>query len=279
LNRKERAALVHEGLRRVIEKRTTELDHGDPFELLVATLLSAQCTDERVNTVTPALFRAFPDAASMSKAEPEQIFPFIRSISYPNNKSKHLAKMARQVMENFDGRIPETVQKLETLAGVGHKTAQVVAGIAFGVPTLAVDTHIFRVAHRIGLVTDAPTPLHVERQLKRLLPVDDWGEMHHLLILHGRYHCTARSPLCETCPIQFACKWYSQLAKLPGPVIGLNQKLGRYYCATRKHYFAEPDHISDRAGLEQLSCPKCGSMNVFDTRTGKTSRRIKDYRI
>ena len=245
----------------------------------MATLLSAQCTDERVNTVTPALFQAYPNAETMARAEPEQIFPFIRSISYPNNKSKHLAKMARQVMENFDGQIPATVKELETLAGVGHKTAQVVAGVAFGVPTLAVDTHVYRVAHRIGLVQDAATPLHVERKLKSLLPKDDWGEIHHLLILHGRYHCTARSPSCETCVIQEACEWYDRLSKLPQPLEGLNKKLGRYHCATRKHYFNEPDKVSDRQGVEQLSCPKCSSMNVFDTRTGKTTNKIKDYRV
>jgi len=279
LNRKKLAEKVITGLRRVIKERTTELNHVNPYELLVATVLSAQCTDERVNKVSPPLFKAFPTVQDMAVASVEKIFPFIQSISYPNNKSRHLAKMSKQIVEDHAGQVPETVEGLESLAGVGHKTAQVVAGVAFGIPTLAVDTHVYRVAHRIGLVSDAATPVHVERQLKKLLPREDWSDMHHVLILHGRYRCTARNPDCETCPISSLCDYYARLQKLPARRADLDQREGRYYCATRNHYFKEADLVSDRTGTEQLSCPRCGSMNIFDTRSGKTAKKVKDYRI
>lgn len=215
----------------------------------------------------------------MAAASQEDIFPFISSISYPNNKSKHLVRMTRQIVDEHGGKVPETVRSLESLAGVGHKTAQVVAGVAFGVPTLAVDTHVYRVAHRIGLVKNAPTPFAVGGQLKRLLPEDEWGEMHHLLILHGRYSCTARSPGCEDCPIATWCEYNSRRRKLPPKITGLNLQSGRYYCATRKHYFDSGDRVTDRAGVEQLSCPRCGSMNVFDAKTGLTTKTVRDFRV
>ena len=248
--------------------------------MLVAVVLSAQCTDERVNQVTPRLFERFPDAASMAGAEAAGIFPLIRSISYPNNKASHLAGAARLVMEEFGGQVPRTVEELIRLPGVGRKTAQVVVSVAFDVPALAVDTHIFRVANRLGLVgEDAKTPDKVERQLKRLLPEEEWGEAHHLLILHGRYTCTARSPQCAGCAAAAVCPWKEALDRLPPPREGLDARKGRYFCATRRHYFENPDRVTDRQGVEQVSCPRCGSMNVFDARSGRSTKQIKDYRV
>jgi endonuclease-3 len=280
VNRRQRAEQVFAALRRVIPEPETELEYQDPWQLLVAVVLSAQCTDERVNQVTPRLFERFPDAASMAAATQEEIFPLIRSISYPNNKASHLAKAARILMEEFGGEVPRTVDELVRLPGVGRKTAQVVVSVAFQVPALAVDTHIFRVANRLGLVgEDATTPDKVERQLKRLLPVEEWGEAHHLLILHGRYTCTARSPQCEACAASACCPWKAALEQLPAPLTGLDPKKGRYFCATRRHYFDEPDQVTDRQGTPQVSCPRCGSMNVFDARSGRTTKQIKDYRV
>jgi len=277
--RAELAATVFDRLRSEIGTQTTELQHINPYELLVATILSAQCTDERVNLVTPALFEKFPTVMEMSTASADDIFPFIRSISFPNNKAKNLAKMARQVVKNFDGRIPRTVKELESLAGAGHKTAQVVAGVAFGEPTLAVDTHVFRVANRIGLTRHARTPQAVESQLKSLAPPEEWTDIHHLLIFHGRYHCTARSPGCDTCVINNVCDYARRLTRLPKDRSGLDASRGRFFCATRGHYFDEADSVSDRYGTDQISCPRCGSMNIFRSSSGRTTRRIKDYRV
>ena len=280
MSRRQRADCAFAALRRVIPEPETELSYQDPWQLLVAVVLSAQCTDERVNQVTPRLFERFSDAASMAAATQEEIFPLIRSISYPNNKAAHLAKASRILMEDFGGIVPETVEELIRLPGVGRKTAQVVVSVAFQVPALAVDTHIFRVANRLGLVgADATTPDKVERQLKRLLPVEEWGDAHHLLILHGRYTCTARSPQCGTCAASACCPWKAALDKLPEPRADLDPRNGRYFCATRGHYFDDPDQVSDRQGTPQVSCPRCGSMNVFDARSGRTTKQIKDYRV
>lgn len=280
MTRRQRAECAFAALRRVIPEPETELEYRDPWQLLVAVVLSAQCTDERVNQVTPRLFERFPDAASMAAADAADIFPLIRSISYPNNKASHLAKAARILMEDFGGTVPRTVEELIRLPGVGRKTAQVVVSVAFQVPALAVDTHIFRVANRMGLVgEDATTPDKVERQLKRLLPVEEWGEAHHLLILHGRYTCTARSPQCDACAASACCPWKVALDRLPAPRTDLDPKNGRYFCATRGHYFDDPDQVTDRQGVEQVSCPRCGSMNVFDARNGRTTKQIKDYRV
>ena len=280
MSRSQRATCALESLRMVIPAPETELTYTDSWQLLVAVVLSAQCTDARVNQITPALFERFPDAASTAKSTPEEVFPFIRSISYPNNKSRHLVGAAKMVMSDFGGRVPETVDEIVMLPGAGRKTAQVVASVAFGVPTLAVDTHVFRVANRIGLVgPDAITPEKVERQLKRLLPQSTWGDAHHLLILHGRYTCTARSPSCEACVAAHCCNYKSNLDRLPAPQESLDPRRGRYYCKTRKHYFEEPDLITDRAGAEQISCPRCGSMNVYVSKSGLTTRRVKDFRV
>lgn len=279
MTRTERARFTLAALREAIPAPETELDFSNEYELLVAVLLSAQCTDARVNLVTPALFDAFPTVADLAEATPEAVFPYIRSVSYPNNKSKHLVGMARRVMEVYGGEIPRDLKALETLPGVGRKTAQVVASVAFEIAALPVDTHVFRVANRIGIVRDAPTPLHVERGLKRAIPKADWSEAHHLLILHGRYTCTARSPKCERCPVAPVCAYYARLQKLPDPISGLDARKGRYYCKTTGRYFDEPALKMDRNGVEQIADPVSGSMNVFDARTGRTTKQIPDYRV
>lgn len=279
LNRTERAQQSIELLREVIPTPATELSYEDPYELIVAVILSAQCTDERVNSVTPALFEAYPAVHELAAAEPEEIFPYIASISFPNNKSKHLVRMARRVVEEYGGRIPDTVAELMTLQGVGRKTAQVVASVAFERDALPVDTHVFRVANRIGLVRRADTPLKVERQLKRVVPREAWRDAHHLLILHGRYTCTARAPKCDTCAVKPVCRYYHRLRRLPGPLTTLNAKKGRFFCKTRDHYFDQPDIHTDRYGAQQACCPSCGSMNVFSTKTGESMKKVRDYRV
>jgi endonuclease-3 len=279
VKRSARAQEVLQRLRRVIPKPQTELRHEDPYQLLVAVMLSAQCTDERVNRVTPALFAAFPTVEALAAAEPEEVLPYIRSISYPNSKAQHLVAAARRIRDQFGGQVPASLEALMSLPGVGRKTAQVVASVAYGVAALPVDTHVYRVAHRIGLVRKAPTPYEVERRLKRQLPARDWGEAHHLLILHGRYTCTARQPHCERCVLTDLCDYYRKLQRLPAPLQGLDPRQGRYYCKTGRHYFNEPVYQTDRYGIEQLCCTQCGAMHVFDAKTGRSMKRIPDYRV
>lgn len=280
MGRAARAQQVLKELRQVIPQPDTELQYENVYQLLIAVILSAQCTDERVNMVTPALFEAFPTVEDLAEATPEDIYPYIKSVTFPNNKATYLAKMARRVVDVYDGEIPDTQSALETLSGVGRKTAQVVINVAHDAEALPVDTHVFRVANRIGLVAeDADTPLKVEQQLKRILPREDWGEAHHLLILHGRYTCTARRPQCDACPITDSCKHHARLARLPEPLDGLDPNQGRYYCKTDDHYFDEPATHVDRYGIEQIACPWSGSMNVFDARTGQPTKKIPDYRV
>jgi len=186
----------------------TELHYNNPFELLVAVILSAQCTDKRINQVTPALFAKYPDAYSLAQASSEEVFEYIRSVSYPNNKAKHLVGMAKRLIENFNGEIPSSMEDLQTLPGVGRKTANVITSIVFEAPSMAVDTHVFRVANRLGLTRNAHTPLAVEKQLVKYLPEETIRHAHHWLILHGRYICQARRPKCEVCPITWFCKYY-----------------------------------------------------------------------
>lgn len=188
----------------------TELHYNTPYELLVAVVLSAQCTDKRVNAVTPALFEAFPDFASLAEATPDRIFPYIQSISYPNSKSKYLHGLACQIMEKHGGKIPHEGAVLQKLPGVGRKTANVIASVLFQAPKMAVDTHVFRVSHRIGLVAKTDrTPLQVERKLTRHFPKALIHRAHHWLILHGRYTCQARHPKCTACGLQEACLYFS----------------------------------------------------------------------
>ena len=191
----------------------TELAYESPYQLLVAVILSAQCTDKRVNMTTPALFAAYPDAQSLAKATPEEVFPYIKSISYPNNKARHLVGMAQKLVRDFDGEVPSDIDELQTLPGVGRKTANVIASVVFNLPALAVDTHVFRVANRIGLTKNSKTPLQTERELVKYIPENKIPIAHHWLILHGRYVCQARKPHCAECGITDICEYYKTMAK------------------------------------------------------------------
>ncbi len=187
----------------------TELSYADPFGLIVAVILSAQCTDKRVNMITPALLDRYPDAESMAKAEPPEILEFIRSCSYPNNKAKHLSAMARMLVSEFGGVVPSEPSELQRLPGVGRKTANVVASVVYRKPVMAVDTHVFRVSARIGLTRNAKTPLSAELQLSANIPEQMIHKAHHWLILHGRYVCRARNPLCGECGLREFCRYYT----------------------------------------------------------------------
>jgi endonuclease-3 len=191
----------------------TELEYENPFHLIVAVILSAQCTDKRVNLITPELLKRFPTPEKMAEAEPVEVFEYIKSCSYPNNKAKHLVGMARKLMELFDGQVPDDVMDLQKLPGVGRKTANVIASVVYNKPTLAVDTHVFRVAARIGLTTNAKTPLATELQLMKYIPEELVPKAHHWLILHGRYTCLARKPRCEKCGLTTICKYYLKLVQ------------------------------------------------------------------
>ncbi len=187
----------------------SELTYSNPFELLVAVILSAQCTDKRVNMTTPALFAAYPTPEAMAEATAEEIFPYIKSISYPNNKAKHLAGMARMLVEEFGGEVPSDLKELQRLPGVGRKTANVIGAVIWQKEVMPVDTHVFRVAARIGLTRGAKTPLQTELQLEKNIPSHLLPIAHHWLILHGRYVCTARAPKCEECGIKEWCREFS----------------------------------------------------------------------
>ena len=188
----------------------TELRYIDPFQLLVAVILSAQCTDKRVNMVTPALFEVFPTPQTLAIATPEAVYEYIKSVSYPNNKAKHLVGMAQMLLAAFDGKVPSDVDELQKLPGVGRKTANVIASVVYEKPAMAVDTHVFRVAGRIGLTTGSKTPLATERELVGHIPETLIAKAHHWLILHGRYVCLARRPKCEGCGLQPWCRYYAE---------------------------------------------------------------------
>lgn len=192
----------------------TELEYEDPFSLLVSVILSAQCTDKRVNMITPALMKRFPDAGAMAHADPAEIFKLIRSCSYPNNKAKHLQAMAKKLITDFQGRVPESFDDLIKLPGVGRKTANVIRIVAFGKPAMPVDTHVFRVSARIGLTTNSRTPESTEKQLVRHFPVHLLNKAHHWLILHGRYVCRARKPNCSACGLRHCCRFYQSQSGL-----------------------------------------------------------------
>ena len=206
MTKKERYAYILDYFREHQPIVTTELEFGSAFQLLCATLLSAQCTDKRINMVTPALFARYPDARAMAQAEPEDVLEFVSSVSYPNSKAKHLVEMSRMLVSDFGGEVPSDMDELVRLPGVGRKTANVMQAVWFGRAAMAVDTHVFRVSHRLGLVPQrANTPLKVEQELMRNIPAEDVPNAHHWLLLHGRYVCTSRKPHCEKCPFDAIC--------------------------------------------------------------------------
>ena len=208
MTKKERAAAVTELLKEVYPDAVCALHYTHDYELLFATRLSAQCTDKRVNMITPALFRDFPTPEVMAASTSEVIFEYIRSVSYPNNKSKHLVGMAKMLMSDFDGVVPSDIDELQKLPGVGRKTANVIASVVYNKPAMAVDTHVFRVANRIGLTNNSKTPLETEKELVKHIPEEQIPIAHHWLILHGRYTCIARKPKCEECGLKPWCKYF-----------------------------------------------------------------------
>ena len=188
----------------------SELNYRNPYELLVAVMLSAQCTDKRVNMVTPALFEAYPTPELLAKATSDEVFEYVKSVSYPRSKAEHLVAMAQRLVEVYHGEVPDTIEELQTMQGVGRKTANVVCAVIWNQPTMAVDTHIFRVSERLGLTTNSRNPLQTERQLVKYIPADIIPKAHHWLLLHGRYVCQARKPQCETCGLSAYCRYYQK---------------------------------------------------------------------
>jgi len=214
MNKKQRYEAVISYFKEAMPVAETELHYDCTFQLLVAVMLSAQCTDKRVNMVTPALFEAFPTAEAMAAATEEDVLEYVKSVSYPNSKARHLVEAARQLVERFGGEVPETLEELTSLPGVGRKTANVVMSVAFGQARMAVDTHVFRVSHRLGLVSEqAKTPLAVELELVKNIPEADIPRAHHWLILHGRYVCTALKPHCLECGLKHTCAFYNKNKK------------------------------------------------------------------
>lgn len=208
MSRKERFEKIIDYFSTHNPQAETELLYTNPYELIVSVILSAQCTDKRVNMTTPALFKKFPTVEHLAHATPEEVFPLIRSISYPNNKAKHLVGMAKMLVSEFGGVVPAEVDQLQKLPGVGRKTANVVASVVYDKPAMAVDTHVFRVSARLGLTVNAKNPLQTEMQLIKYIPEDKIAIAHHWLILHGRYVCLARNPKCEECGLRKLCKYY-----------------------------------------------------------------------
>lgn len=206
MRQQERYKTVVERFEEHMPSPRTELHYDSPFHLLVAVVLSAQCTDKRINMITPALFERFPDAASMAAADPEEIFSYIKSVSYPNNKTKALKGLATALVEKFNGEVPADMESLVSLPGVGRKTANVILAVLYNKPAMAVDTHVFRVAERIGLTTRSRTPLSTEKKLTTHLPDEVITRAHHWLILHGRYVCKARKPMCDSCYLADICR-------------------------------------------------------------------------
>ena len=209
MTKKERYEKVIAWFQENVPVAETELHYNNPYELLIAVILSAQCTDKRVNMITPKIYQDFPTPEALAATTPEVIFEYIRSVSYPNNKSKHLVGMARMLVSDFNSKVPGTLEELIKLPGVGRKTANVIQSVVFNKAAMAVDTHVFRVSHRIGLVPDTcTTPYSVEKQLVRYFPDPIIPKAHHWLILHGRYTCTARTPKCEVCGLKMICRHY-----------------------------------------------------------------------
>ena len=188
----------------------TELHYGNPFQLLIAVILSAQCTDKRINLVTPAIFEDFPTPQSLAATDFDTLFPYIKTVSYPNNKTKHLIGMAQMLVSEFNSEVPSTIEELVKLPGVGRKTANVIASVIYNMPAMAVDTHVFRVSARLGLTQRAKTPLETEKQLVKYIPEEYIARAHHWLILHGRYVCVARNPKCEECGLKEMCQYFEK---------------------------------------------------------------------
>lgn len=213
MQKKERFTKVIEWFKVNVPVAESELSYDNPYELIVAVILSAQCTDKRVNLITPELLKRFPTPEKLAEVESDEVFEYIRSCSYPNNKAKHLVGMARMLVADFNSQVPDEVDQLVKLPGVGRKTANVIASVIFNKPAMAVDTHVFRVAARIGLTVNSRTPLETERQLVAHIPAEMIPIAHHWLILHGRYVCIARKPRCENCGLQPYCKYFSKLSE------------------------------------------------------------------
>ena len=188
----------------------SELNYSNPYELLVAVMLSAQCTDKRVNMVTPALFAAYPSPQDLAKATSDEVFEYVKSVSYPRSKAEHLVQMAQRLVEAYNGVVPDNIDDLQTLQGVGRKTANVVCAVIWNQPTMAVDTHIYRVSERLGLTTNSKNPLQTEKQLVKYIPADVIPKAHHWLLLHGRYVCQARKPQCNTCGLREYCRYFEK---------------------------------------------------------------------
>ncbi|MCS3283818.1 endonuclease III [Bacteroides salyersiae] len=211
MKKKERYEKVINWFQENVPVAETELHYNDPFELLIAVILSAQCTDKRVNMITPALYHDFPTPEALAASSPEVIFEYIRSVSYPNNKAKHPVGMAQMLVKDFNSKVPDTLEELIKLPGVGRKTANVIQSVVFNKAAMAVDTHVFRVSHRIGLVDDThTTPFSVEKELVKYIPKKLIPIAHHWLILHGRYICRARTPKCDNCGLQLMCKYFQE---------------------------------------------------------------------
>lgn len=210
MTRKEKYQYFIDYFRANMPDAQTELAYSDPYELLVAVILSAQCTDKRVNMITPAFFKSFPTAEMLAEAQPDEVFMLIKSCSYPNNKAKNLVGMARVLMDEFGGKVPSDIDELQKMPGVGRKTANVIASVVYRKPAMAVDTHVFRVSARLGLTTNAKTPLAAEKQLVKYIPEELIHLAHHWLILHGRYTCLARKPRCEHCGLTEICRFFKK---------------------------------------------------------------------
>jgi len=219
MTKKQRFAYVMDWFLENAESSETELHYANNYQLLVAVILSAQCTDKRVNLISPRVFEAFPTPEVMAASSPDEVFEYIKSCSYPNNKAKNLVGMARKLVSDFNGEVPSTIDDLLTIPGVGRKTANVMLSVAFDLPAMAVDTHVFRVSNRIGLTDNSRSPLETERELVKYIPERLLTRAHHWLILHGRYICIARKPKCGICGLRDWCKYYQREV-----VVGLSQK-------------------------------------------------------
>jgi len=211
MNKQERYKAIIDWFEKNMPEAATELHYKTPFQLLISTILAAQCTDKRVNMITPALFEAFPTPEVMAASNKDAVLEYIKGISYPNSKAKHLVEMAQMLVQDYQSQVPSKMEDLLKLPGVGRKTANVVSSIVFDIPALAVDTHVFRVSNRLGLTDDSKTPLETEKELTKYIPKRLWSKAHHWLILHGRYVCIARKPRCENCGLRDYCKFF-QLA-------------------------------------------------------------------